>query len=521
MIPVYQLLAFKRKSLRRYMLIFILVLMPESASCSRTLPEAPAPFRMDYSGLSNTPMLGLTATPGYQLPSTRIPGSLVLSPTPDEGHFILAKTNIPETYIVQAGDTLAGIARSYGMSVNLLLSTNSIRDPNLLSEGQTLIIPHPTPQTSGSDFKIIPDSELVFGPMSAGFNLDSFIQIKAGYLAGYTQDIDGEALTGAQIVQLVAESYSVNPRLLLALLEYRSGWVTTPNPSPVSLAVPMGIADGYHDGLYRQLTWTANMLNRGFYLWQINGINGWNLADGSIAPVVPTINAGTAGVQSYFASVDDYSTWLVDVSINGLFATYYSLFGYSFDLAIEPLTPTSLVQPVMQLPFESGILWSFTGGPHGGWDVGSAWAALDFAPSGIEGYMVSNDWVTAVADGLIVRSGNGAVVQDLDGDGFEQTGWTILYMHIESRERVIAGMYIHAGERIGHPSWEGGIGDATHLHLARRFNGEWISADGLVPFNLDGWISTGTGVEYDGYLTLGGRSVEAYNGNDEINQIIR
>ena len=30
----------------------------------------------------------------------------------------------------------------------------------------------------------------------------------------------------------------------------------------------------------------------------------------------------------------------------------------------------------------------------------------------------------------------GRVIQDLDNDGNEGTGWTILYMHIEGRDRV-------------------------------------------------------------------------------------
>jgi hypothetical protein len=114
-----------------------------------------------------------------------------------------------------------------------------------------------------------------------------------------------------------------------------------------------------------------------------------------------------------------------------------------------------------------------------------------------------------MADGLIVRSDNGAVVQDLDGDGNEQTGWTLLYLHIESRERVQAGTYLQAGAPIGHPSCEGGYAPATHLHIARRYNGEWIAADQDIPFNLDGWISSGTGEVYQGYLTKDGTTLEA------------
>ena len=46
------------------------------------------------------------------------------------------------------------------------------------------------------------------------------------------------------------------------------------------------------------------------------------------------------------------------------------------------MIPEGLTQPELQLPFEVGDVWSYTSGPHGGWDSGSAWAALDFAPPG-------------------------------------------------------------------------------------------------------------------------------------------
>jgi hypothetical protein len=57
------------------------------------------------------------------------------------------------------------------------------------------------------------------------------------------------------------------------------------------------------------------------------------------------------------------------------------------------------------------------------------------------------------------------------------------------------------------------------LHLARKYNGEWIPADGAVPFNLNGWISSGTGKEYDGYLKRGVALLEAVEGISSLNQI--
>ncbi len=186
------------------------------------------------------------------------------------------------------------------------------------------------------------------------------------------------------------------------------------------------------------------------------------------------------------------------------------------------MLPPGLTQPKLQLPFEPGADWAFTGGPHPGWDEGSAWAALDFAPPGDAlGCVLSDAWVVAAADGPITRAENGAVIQDLDGDGFEQTGWVILYMHVDTRDRVQPGTILKAGQRIGHPSCEGGVSTGTHTHLARRYNGEWIPADQDIPFVLDGWVSRGTGREYDGYLVRGDQTIEAYAGRSPNNGIQR
>lgn len=157
-----------------------------------------------------------------------------------------------------------------------------------------------------------------------------------------------------------------------------------------------------------------------------------------------------------------------------------------------------------------------------GWGTGSAFAGIDFAPPGEEfGCYESQTPVTAAADGLVVRSGNGVVVQDLDGDGIEQTGWSLLYLHVASEGRAAEGTYLRQGDVLGYPSCEGGYSTGTHLHLARRYNGVWIPADGSLPFVLSGWTSEGAGFEYDGYLIKNGHTVEAFNGRADFNAIGR
>jgi murein DD-endopeptidase MepM/ murein hydrolase activator NlpD len=506
---------------RPYLQIAISGLFFIIAGCVRSAPESPE-WKPGSAVTYPTAIVlsGTTAIPSFHLLPTRVPGSPILTPTPDSPRAVSTQRSGPEQYTVQPDDFLGEIASRYSISLEALMQANGLIDPNKLDVGQILEIPQPSPQETGTTFKIIPDSELVYGPMSIYFDIKGYVQKYGGYLSNYRQDVDGENLDGSQIINLVSQNYSVNPRLLLAVLEYRSGWLTKSQPELNTLDYPLGLQDNWHIGLYRQLTWAADNLNRGYYLWKINALPSVVLSDGFLVPLAPTINAGTAAVQFLFAGLDNYANWKMDVSPDGFFALYNNFFGYPFDFAIEPLVPVNLVQPEMILPFEKNQVWAFTGGPHGGWDTGSAWAAIDFAPPGeAQGCVISNAWVTAVADGLIVRADNGAVIQDLDGDGFEQTGWMVLYMHIDSNERTVAGTYVKTGEKIGHPSCEGGVSNGTHVHLARRFNGEWIAADGSVPFNLDGWISSGSGVEYDGFLTRNGQIVEAYDGNNPINQI--
>ncbi len=456
------------------------------------------------------------------LPPTRAPDQLVRTPTPNPPLILPTLRVQPEEYTVQAGDTLAKIASRLNYPMDLLAQANHISNPNLISVGQVLVVPVPSPQAPGLAFKIIPDSELVFSPMSATLDIFDFVKGQGGYLSLYQDNINGEDYSGAEIVLRVAREYSVNPRLLLAVLEYQSGWVTQSNPDAATLDYPMGNFESWRIGLYVQLSWAANQLNRGYYLWKVSGISNWLLTDGGVVPVDATINPGTAGVQNLMALLHNRAGWDRAVSAQGVFAVYERFFGYPFDYAMDPLIPPGLSQPTMQLPFEEGKVWFFTGGPHAGWGDGSAWAALDFAPPGGGlGCVVSNEWVTAAVDGLVVRSEQGAVVLDLDGDGLEQTGWTLLYLHISSTDRISAGSVVKAGDRIGYPSCEGGQSNGTHVHIARRYNGEWIPADQAIPFVLDGWTSQGTGVEYNGNLIRNGATVVALDRVAPENQISR
>jgi murein DD-endopeptidase MepM/ murein hydrolase activator NlpD len=314
------------------------------------------------------------------------------------------------------------------------------------------------------------------------------------------------------VIDLVALRYSVSPRLLLALLEYQSGALTRPEASPDIREYPLGKRDWEYKGLYGQLIWAANLLNNGYYSFRGGRLLEIETQDGRLERFDPWINAATASLHNYFNHIHDPKQYQFDISPDGFARTYREFFG-------DPWTneqahiPGSLEQPALILPFQPGYVWAYTGGPHTAWGVGEPLAALDFAPPSVRGGCLPTDqWATAVADGLVVRSEVGTVVLDLDGDGDERTGWVIFYLHVGSEGRARLGDRLKQGDIVGHPSCEGGTSTGTHIHIARKYNGEWMLAEGMqgiLAFNLEGWTAKNGSAIYEGTLVRGSQVVTA------------
>jgi LysM repeat protein len=490
-------------------LLILIVISMISGCADAPAPTMPPP--QEYTAEPNTGRGGGTTveppptiavpTP-VASPSPAYPGVYTGIPTPNPPPVGLTDRPSVESYVVQSGQTLSWIALVFGCTVEEIVAANNLPNADSIVAGQTLDIPVSASET-GPALKLVPDSEMVYGPAYIHFDLEGFVASEGGYLLNHVETVEGVSRTGPQIVQLIAQRFGMGPRVLLALLELRSGWVTQPQPAADTLVYPMGHVQNYHEGLYQQLSWAAVRLNAGYYGWKWGRQSTVRLRDGKRIAIAPGLNPGTAGVQNCLAQLTaDQETWLALVGPEGFLATYQRLFGNPFAYAVEPLVPLDLTQPELRLPWEAEQTWYFTGGPHGGWADDNDRAALDFVPGDRQlGCAPSSQWVTAAASGRVLRSENGEVVLDLDGDGFEQSGWVLLYMHVYAEGRVAAGAYVQRGEPIGRPSCEGGYSTATHLHLARRYNGEWIPAGaGPVPMVLSGWTAQQDVMPYEGAL---------------------
>jgi hypothetical protein len=263
-------------------------------------------------------------------------------------------------------------------------------------------------------------------------------------------------------------------------------------------------------------------LNNGYYAWRAGELKEIELLDESLMRPDPWQNAGSVALQYYFSRLYSGNKYYVSIGPDGLAQVYKNLFGDPWAKSVVVL-PGSLQQPQFRFPFRPGQPWTFTGAPHTGWGKGAPLAALDFAPPAEHSgcFEVKPDnYAVAMADGLVVRSDVDGLALDLDGDGDERTGWVIFYLHIASSTRAPIGQQVHTGDMLGYPSCEGGEVTGTHVHIARKYNGEWILADGPLAFNLEGWVAHAGAEAYLGTLTRGPLTIRACVCSDIQSQVV-
>lgn len=418
----------------------------------------------------------------------------------------------PVLYYTQAGDALPALAARFGVTVPEITSPDPIEQTGFLNPGQLLIIPDDL-DGAGSKEAILPDSEVIFSPSAVDFDVRDFVNKAGGYLSTYREYLSNGWNSGAEVVMRVATENSINPRVLLSVLEYQSHWVYGQPQNLAQTDYPIGYININYKGLYKQLSWSIQQFSIGYYGWRAGTLTEVAFKDGQSLRLAPTLNAGSVAVEYLLSTLMTSPHWNDALyTPAGLPALHAKMFDNPWlrSAEIEPLFPSGLRQPKLELPFTVGHTWSLTGGPHAAWGPHGALAAIDFAPSSTQsGCVASAEWVTAAGPGLVVREGNGVVVVDMDGDGHEETGWVMLYLHISSDGRVPLGTFLNQDDPIGHPSCEGGVATGTHVHVARKYNGEWMLADGPIPFTLSGFRAYAGKAEYLGRMVNGSKVAEA------------
>ena len=435
-----------------------------------------------------------------------------------------ATPTVLSQHIVKAGDTLTRLAAAHGVAVSALVAANNLANPDLLDIGQVIQLPAP-PQSTTPLINTLPDARLIRSAGALDFDVSAFVTSQPGALRQLSDVVinrqaDGSpidiVLTASQVIDRVSIEFSVDPRILLAFLEHLAGLLSEADIENarqlLSPAVDEAAYSPERSGLYDYVSKLADDLNLGYYGWKYRNRRILEFEQGARLAYHPGLGAGSVGLQYALAQRRSQAQWRDDIGEAGLIATYQRYFGAP-DPDADPVIPPDLRQPELDLPFPRGQVWRFTGGAHGGWGNGSAWAAIDFAPPAEElpqAFCYKSSFpVTAVAAGSLARLGQGVVALDLDGDGDEGTGWTILYLHLEPAADLALGQDVAAGRVLGYTSCRGGYSTATHLHIARKYMGEWLPADCVLcagsanapPFVLSDWQVLGLAHQpYQGYL---------------------
>ena len=428
-------------------------------------------------------------------------------------------------YLTQQGDTLTALAKRFNVPEDEILTPTPLNNDKLLPVGMPLQIQNLLDQYFPYNTNILPDSEVIYGPSVGDFDTIAYIESAGGFLATYEEEVKEQTLSGPEIVNIVAVETSTNPRLLLAFLEYQSGWVLGYPPGAESDPYPIGFGATLDTGLYKELMITARVLAQGFYGWRDGSRLRLSFYGGESARLAPGLNAGSTALMALFASLYPQEVWETHLYGESTFLDFYwEMFGdYTSRAArVEPYLLHTTEEPELMLPFAPGEEWSFTGGPHITWQTGTPRGAVDFAPVSGEGPCITSAWwATAAAPGLVIRSERNVVAIDLDGDGDEGTGWVLVYMHIAEQDRPFVGLQVERDDPIGHPSCEGGNSTGTHVHFARKFNGEWIGVDDPLPMVLSGWRVYAGDRRYEGYMQKGAQIVTAVPYGSSDAKIIR
>lgn len=482
---------------------------PQNTPSPAAQPQASStPTRLNAWGKTLPGKLAPTAQPTAQDAWT-FPGLAPLTVFPeDDTAGALELINPSEalvSYTSQPGDTLTALTKRFAvLPENIRMPTGTPLEGYLPAGTHMEIAAPPAWTLPGA--ALLPDSEIIYGPSAANFSIADYVKDAGAYLNSYSETIDDQTLSGAEIVRRVALETSINPRILLAFLEYRSGWVLGWPQNPVDTTYPIGFEAPEYKGLYKELVLVARQLTVGYYGWRSGAVGLLGFPSGAPARLNPAINAGSAAVSmlvSKLYSRSDFGPALYGTK--GFVAFYTWQFSDPWGRAseFEPQLPNGFMQelPTLELPFSHGDRWVFTGGPHADWGTGSPAGALDFAPASEgRGCYVSQRWVTAAAPGLVTVSENGLLLLALDPSWNAARGWAMLYLHLADEERAPTGTRVNTGDPLGHASCLGGTATGTNLHITRRYNGEWIGIGLETPFILSGWRSEVGVTAYLGHL---------------------
>ncbi|HZM22974.1 MAG TPA: hypothetical protein VFC02_14595, partial [Anaerolineales bacterium] len=219
---------------------------PTASPIPQVIPtETPIPIDPLSFGITTT----YTPTLMNDAFVTQIATSVIDTPT-------LAANGQTILYYSQNGDWLPAVAKRFGVEISEITSPKILPEKGFLDAGTLLIIPDR--QEDGIQFtqslQFLPDSEFVFSSAAVDFDIAAYVREAGGYLSTYREYLGTTGWTsGAGVIERAAYENSINPRLLLAILDYESHWVRGNPENKFLTEYPMGYENFRNKGMFLQL----------------------------------------------------------------------------------------------------------------------------------------------------------------------------------------------------------------------------------------------------------------------------
>jgi murein DD-endopeptidase MepM/ murein hydrolase activator NlpD len=307
----------------------------------------------------------------------------------------------------------------------------------------------------------IADTDLVWGAKLAAFDLPGYLNLTAPHLS-----------SRAEFMSHWCGFYSISPKVLLTLLEMRSGLVSAA-PSAAVLADPLaGLVPG--SGFEQQVLNALSALFQDFYAYR-------NARAAS--PAAATTNAGTYALLNLLKGQESPQAFGPNVAATRtrFVETLLRMFPEPLDAADSIDVPAAIPPTtLLQFPWKNGVGW-YIGGVHTttGSNDGSPMSSLDSSTGGGFGTDTSTKYVVAAHAGTVTRHSSCNVTVTAT------SGWQTNYYHLDGVV-VTTGQQVAANQTLGvyastlaQATCQGGSSTGPHVHYSLLLNGVYNSLDGV------------------------------------------
>ena len=350
---------------------------------------------------------------------------------------------------------------------------------------------------------LVSNSQFVLGPAARQFDL-----------AGYLERRGSPLLADASLIEGWSAYTSIDPQVVLALLEVDGeqvthGWRTAMPADRRDTAVEkmvLGLAERFYEHLY---TYGERASRSAAFKSGPSVI----LQDGSTVAVDQTASSAT------FAVLDMLSQTLAPARFSAaasdgegsFLSVWHELFPETDPLdASVSITPDALPPgDLLQFPFPLGQTWWFNGAHNwsgSGATYGKPYSSMDFFTSADScSVPPTGDWAVAAAAGTGYHPSGKSCWYRIDHPG----GWTTSYYHLRN---MIANSTVSANQNLGTIACEtcaGGFASGPHVHLSLLYNGAYVDLEGA---QLSGWtVHSGNGDYNSGSLEKNGVQKKPYS----------